>query len=89
MTPLVEIVVDGQRFRVREGAMLAAALYSIGVTAFRSSVRGEPRGPICGMGICFECRVTINGVPHQRACLVPCVAGMIVETASRRVGRDG
>jgi len=89
MTSLVEIVVDGQRVQVREGAMLAAALYSIGVRASRTSVSGEPRGPICGMGVCFECRVTINGVPHQRSCLVPCTAGMIVETGSRRGGRDG
>jgi sarcosine oxidase subunit alpha len=88
MAAMIEIVVDGRRVRVREGATLAAALYTVGVTAFRTSVSGEPRGPICGMGVCFECRVTINGVPHQRSCLVPCAAGMIVETGSRHSEHD-
>jgi sarcosine oxidase subunit alpha len=88
VAPLVEIVVDGRRVHVREGAMLAAALHSLGVTAYRTSVTGEPRGPVCGMGICFECRVTINGAPHQRSCLVPCESGMIVETASGRGDGD-
>jgi predicted molibdopterin-dependent oxidoreductase YjgC len=84
----VEITVDGRRLMVPAGAPLAAALISAGVTAFRTSVRGEPRGPICGMGICFECRVTIDGRPHQRSCLVPCVAGMVVETGDGSLGGE-
>lgn len=36
--------------------------------AFRTSVSGEPRAPMCGMGICMECRATVDGVPHQRTC---------------------
>jgi len=51
-----------------------------GVSAFRRSVTGEPRGPLCGMGICFECRVTIDGVPHSRSCQTPCADGMEVRT---------
>ena len=86
MTGRVEILVDGQRFFVPEGAPLAVALFDAGVRAFRASVTGEPRAPICGMGICFECRVTVNGHAHQRSCLLPCTAGMIVETAGK--GRD-
>lgn len=80
MPELVEIVVDGQRLRVSEGVTLAAALLDAGVGAFRISVSGMPRAPICGMGSCFECRVTVNGRPHQRSCLVPCTDGMVVET---------
>jgi sarcosine oxidase subunit alpha len=38
------------------------------------------------MGICFECRVSVNGRPHQRSCLVPVAAGMVVETGAK--GRD-
>lgn len=78
----VEIVVDGQRIAVAAGTMLAAALMNAGVNAFRSSVTGHPRAPICGMGSCFECRVTVNGAPHQRSCLVQCEEGMLVETDS-------
>ncbi|HEY9426140.1 MAG TPA: (2Fe-2S)-binding protein [Gemmatimonadaceae bacterium] len=78
----VEIVVDGERLRVTEGMTLAAALTDAGVTAFRVSVSGAPRAPICGMGSCFECRVTVNGKPHQRSCLIPCVDGMVVETGN-------
>jgi succinate dehydrogenase/fumarate reductase-like Fe-S protein len=44
--------------------------------ATRQSVHGMPRTMLCGMGICFECRVTINGNAHQLACQTPVVAGM-------------
>jgi sarcosine oxidase subunit alpha len=84
MPETVEIVVDGQRLRVSEGMTLAAALMDAGVSAFRISVTGTPRAPICGMGSCFECRVTVNGRPHQRSCLVPCSEGMLVDTGTGR-----
>jgi len=48
---------------------------------FRTSVTGEPRAPLCGMGTCYECRVTIDGVAHRRACLVTVADGMHVTTA--------
>lgn len=80
MPDTVEIVVDGHRLRVSEGMTLAAALMNAGVSAFRSSVTGMLRAPICGMGSCFECRVTVNGEPHQRSCLIACREGMVVET---------
>jgi sarcosine oxidase subunit alpha len=48
----------------------------------RDAVDGAPRAPLGGMGVCFECRVTIDGVAHRRACLVPVAEGMIVRTSS-------
>jgi len=48
--------------------------------AARKSVSGELRGPLCGMGICFECRVTIDGIRHQRSCQLLCVPGICVTT---------
>jgi len=45
-----------------------------------SAGRGEARGPLCGMGLCFECRVSINGQPHCRSCLTLCEPGMEVRT---------
>jgi sarcosine oxidase subunit alpha len=46
----------------------------------RLSVSGERRAPLCGMGICFECRATVDGVPHQRTCLLMCREGMEILT---------
>lgn len=77
---LVDIRVDGRLHRVAADASLAAALQGARVTAFRTSVTGEPRGPVCGMGICFECRVTVDGVAHRRACLEAVRPGMEVVT---------
>lgn len=76
-----EIVVDGRHVRVPSGRTVAVVLLDLGVSAFRKSVSGEARGPVCGMGVCFECRVMIDGVPHQRACLIPVADGMQIRTA--------
>jgi hypothetical protein len=71
--------VDGASVTVPAGTTVAAAIAIAGAPA-RVSVTGQPRGPLCGMGICFECRATIEGVPHQRSCQVLCSDGMDVRT---------
>jgi predicted molibdopterin-dependent oxidoreductase YjgC len=76
----LEIFLDGQAIEAEDGATVAAAIWNAGRVHFRTSVRGQPRGPLCAMGICFECRVTIDGVPHRRACMETCTRGMKVET---------
>ena len=78
----VTIVADGRALRVHAGISVAAALLGGGVRAFRRSVRGADRGPLCGMGVCYECRVTIDGVPHRRACLVTVADGLHVSTGA-------
>lgn len=78
----VEIFVDGKSVRVAADVTVAAALLNAGVRAFRTSVSGAPRAPLCGMGICFECRVTIDGVPHRRSCLVRVADQMVIVTGS-------
>lgn len=75
----ITIVVDGSPVRVLSGTSVAVAV-AIAGRACRTSVTGEPRGPLCGMGICFECRVTINNIPHRRACQVFGEPGMVVRT---------
>jgi sarcosine oxidase subunit alpha len=60
--------------------MVSAAILKTGVTAFRRSVTGEARGPLCGMGRCFECCVTIDGEEHCRSCQMVCRDGMDVRT---------
>ena len=76
----LRLFVDGRPVEARWGQSVAAALLSAGVTRFRTSVAGQGRGPVCGMGTCFECRVTIDGAPHRRACLVAVAEGMEVVT---------
>lgn len=76
----VTILADGHEIRVAAGTSVAAALLDAGVLTFRRSVRGEARAPLCGMGICYECRVTVDGVPLRRACLLPVSEGLRVST---------
>lgn len=80
----VTIVVDDREYVVRGGTTVAIALLELGVSAFRRSVNGEPRAPVCGMGICYECRVEIDGVAERRACMVPVENGLLVRTATVR-----
>ena len=76
----MRVTVNGKRVQVPEGAMVSAAVAIAGAGVFRRSVTGEPRAPLCGMGICFECRVTVDGRAHVRSCQVPCREGMEIMT---------
>jgi aerobic-type carbon monoxide dehydrogenase small subunit (CoxS/CutS family) len=80
MPETVEISVNGAKVVAPAGSSIAAAVALAGVSAFRTSASGEPRGPLCGMGICFECRVTIDGRQHCRSCQILCKPGMEVRT---------
>ena len=77
MPDQVSLTVNGASISVPSGTTVAVAVALAGQPC-RASVTGEPRGPLCGMGICFECRVTINGIPHRRSCQSPCEQGMEV-----------
>ena len=71
--------VNGAIVSVPAGATVAVAMMMAGQPC-RSSVIGEPRGPLCGMGICFECRAVVNGIPHSRTCQLLCGPDMEVKT---------
>jgi predicted molibdopterin-dependent oxidoreductase YjgC len=72
---------DGQELMAREGETIAAALMAAGRRAFRvTGRRAEPRGFFCGMGICYECLVQVDGRPNVQACRIPVTEGMQVET---------
>lgn len=75
----VTVTVNGAPIAVPAGATVAVAMMLAG-QACRTSVTGEPRGPLCGMGICFECRGTVNGKQHCRTCQILCEPGMDVST---------
>ena len=80
MAESITLSVNGIPVTVAAGSLVAVALAQAGLTRFRRSVHGEARGPLCGMGVCFECRVTINGQAHCRSCLTICEPGMEVRT---------
>lgn len=74
------VTVNGARVSVTEGTTVLAAILSSGTATVRRSVSGEPRGALCGMGVCFECRVAINGERHRRSCQILCRQGMDIRT---------
>jgi len=80
MAENLKIIIDGTEHESEDGTTVAAALLNAGVTAFRTSVDEEPRAALCGMGICFECRVRIDGVENVRSCFELVRDGMEVET---------
>ena len=72
------IWIDDQKVEVEAGTNLAVAL--LHARAGRTSVKGEPREPMCGMGICWECKATVDGEPNVRTCMRSATAGMKVRT---------
>ena len=76
----VPLTINGRASVADAGDSVAVALLKQGTTCFRRSVDGEPRAPLCGMGICYECRVTIDGQPHQKSCQILVAPGMEVVT---------
>jgi predicted molibdopterin-dependent oxidoreductase YjgC len=72
----IEITVNGRKLRVPEATRVWAAVTRAGFCHAHRSPTGQARGALCGIGICFECRVTIDGVPNQRSCQLECTPGM-------------
>jgi hypothetical protein len=81
MSTAILVRVDGRPLEVRAGTLVAAAveLAAPGRGA-RVSPGGERRQPLCGMGVCGECRVTIAGQAHRLGCQTFCTAGMEILT---------
>lgn len=76
--------VDGQPVVAYEGESVAAVLLAQGIRTFRHTAgTGQGRGLFCGMGICYDCLVTVDGVPNVRACMTPVAPGMAIETKPR------
>ncbi len=78
----IDVVVDGLSVQAYEGETLAAALLAAGRRTFRHTVPGgHPRGVFCGIGVCFDCLVTVDG-NQIRACVTPVRDGMQVSTTA-------
>jgi predicted molibdopterin-dependent oxidoreductase YjgC len=72
---------DGRQIEHDDGQSIGAALTAAGVRSWRTTRNaGRPRGIFCGIGVCFDCLVVVDGSPNERACLVPAREGQQVET---------
>jgi predicted molibdopterin-dependent oxidoreductase YjgC len=79
----IELLVDGETVHAHAGETVAAALLASGRRTLRRTPKsGAPRGMFCGMGVCFDCVVTINGESRVRACMTPVQDGMRIDTGA-------
>lgn len=77
----VEFSFDDRSMTARPGQTVGAALLANGVRSWRTTrFGGRPRGLFCGIGVCFDCLVTVNGEPNVRACLAAVADGDVVKT---------
>jgi predicted molibdopterin-dependent oxidoreductase YjgC len=78
---MAEITIDGRPVSVAPELTIAAALIQDGVRSWRSTRNDQrPRGIFCGIGVCFDCLVTLNGEPNVRACITRVETGDVVTT---------
>lgn len=76
----VNVNFNGRPLAAVPGQSIGAALVSNGITAWRSTRKNaRPRGLFCGIGVCFDCLVTVDGETNQRACLVEVQEGMEID----------
>jgi NADH dehydrogenase/NADH:ubiquinone oxidoreductase subunit G len=81
----VTIYLDDAPLRVAAGDTVAAALLGADVAVFRAAPRhGNPRGPHCMIGNCYECLLEIDGMPYRQACLIPVTEGMRIRRPMER-----
>ena len=80
----ISLRVDGQSVSAYEGETIAGVLFAEGRRILRHTMKdSRPRSIFCGIGICYDCLVTVNGAPNVRACVTLVTEGMIIETQTR------
>ncbi len=80
-----DVIVNGRRVLAYPGETVAAVLLAVGLRVFNHASDGSPRGLYCGIGRCFSCLVTVDGVSGIRACVTHVQPGMHVETGQALV----
>ena len=81
----VRLRIDGRSVEAAAGDSVAAAMLAAGIVRTQVTPRlALPRGPYCGIGACFDCLVTIDGVGNRRACMVEAIDGMTIDTQGPR-----
>jgi len=77
----IKIKINGKETTACQGDTVLASLVAAGHKIFKKSRKlHENRGPLCAMGVCYECQVTIDGVPNQRACMAEVKNEMMILT---------
>ena len=76
----LEFEVDGKTILAKRGQTIAEALLSSDFRTCRKTRKNAPRGVYCGMGICYECRMIVNGTPNVRTCMTSATPGCKVIT---------
>jgi aerobic-type carbon monoxide dehydrogenase small subunit (CoxS/CutS family) len=77
----VEFTFNGEKFSAIPGQSIAAALFQANQHVLRKTrMEGEERSIFCGIGICWDCVVTVNGIINQRSCLIEVQDGMVVKS---------
>ncbi|PKO04295.1 MAG: pyridine nucleotide-disulfide oxidoreductase [Chloroflexi bacterium HGW-Chloroflexi-3] len=77
----IQITVNQKSIFAYEGELLSTILHCEGIRVLQRKHRnGKASGIYCGMGICYECLVKVNGVPSIRACQTQVVEGMVIST---------
>jgi D-hydroxyproline dehydrogenase subunit gamma len=77
----IEFTFDGESINAITGQSVAAALLAANQRALRKTrFNNNDRGVFCGIGVCFDCLVVIDGITNQRACLIEAKPGMKVQT---------
>lgn len=80
------VIVDGEPVLAYPGETVATVLLATGRRTFRHTPHAAPRGLFCGMGICFDCLVTVDGQPDVRACMTAVQPGMVIEMSQQAPG---
>ena len=81
----ITVQIDGQLTPAFEGETVAAVLLTQNQRQFRRTAEGQARGFFCGMGICYDCLVTVNNTSNVRACVTPVTDGMVIKTTVNRL----
>ena len=83
MSKQISFTFNGIAVQCEEGQSIAAAVINSRTLALRKTRFGEePRSVFCGIGICFDCVVVVDGVANQRSCLIEAKADMNIESSS-------
>jgi sarcosine oxidase subunit alpha len=76
----IKLLVNGKEITAYKGETVLAALIAAGYKSLKQNpVSQDPRGALCGMGVCFECTVTIDGIPNVRSCMTEAQNMMEIE----------
>jgi thioredoxin reductase len=85
----VELSWNGEPVQAQRGDTVAAALIASGHQACRDAGPDDSRGLFCGMGVCHECTVQVEGAGERLACMTPVEAGMRARPAAPRLDLAG